>query len=205
MVIGAEKIARADGSVRRSRRHTSEAFGRSPRRARPCGPSQRRWLGLRRRPLGNAMPIPLIVDTDLSTDVDDAGALCVAHALADRGEATLLAILHNSGLAAGVGAISAINHYYRRDDFVDPLVAEFPGPVTNSSQVPSALRVYREALKAADDHSVSLVSMGFLTNLLALLRSPPDATSPLSGLELVQRKVRKLTVMGGRFPSIPEG
>ena len=164
------------------------------------------------------------MDTDLSTDVDDAGALCVAHALADRGEATLLAILHNSGLAAGVGAISAINHYYRRDDvpigaytgvigvgdvgphnFVDPLVAEFPGPVTNSSQVPSALRVYREALKAADDHSVSLVSMGFLTNLLALLRSPPDATSPLSGLELVQRKVRKLTVMGGRFPSIPEG
>ena len=122
------------------------------------------------------MPIPLIVDTDLSTDVDDAGALCVAHALADRGEATLLAILHNSGLAAGVGAISAINHYYRRDDvpigaytgvigvgdvgphnFVDPLVAEFPGPVTNSSQVPSALRAVSYTHLRAHETKANLV------------------------------------------------
>ena len=34
-------------------------------------------------------PVPLIVDTDLSIDVDDVGALCAAHALADVGEVRL--------------------------------------------------------------------------------------------------------------------
>ena len=32
-------------------------------------------------------PVPLIFDTDMSIDVDDVGALCVAHALADAGDA----------------------------------------------------------------------------------------------------------------------
>ena len=32
-------------------------------------------------------PVPLIIDTDMSFDVDDVGAVCVAHALADRGAA----------------------------------------------------------------------------------------------------------------------
>ena len=63
-----------------------------------------------------ASPPPLIIDTDMSTDVDDVAAVCIANALADRGEATLLAVVHNTGLYEGVGAISVINHYYGRDD-----------------------------------------------------------------------------------------
>ena len=35
-----------------------------------------------------------------------------------------------------------------------------------------------------------IASIGFATNLLALLRSPPDATSPLDGQALVRAKVR---------------
>lgn len=41
--------------------------------------------------------VPLIIDTDMSFDVDDVGALCVAHALMDNGEADLLAVMANSG------------------------------------------------------------------------------------------------------------
>ena len=61
-------------------------------------------------------PVPLIFDTDMSIDVDDVGALCVAHALADAGEAELVAVVHNTGLPQGVGGVSVLNHYYGRDD-----------------------------------------------------------------------------------------
>ena len=59
-----------------------------------------------------AMVVPLIIDTDMSIDVDDVGALCVAHALQDLGEAQILAVTHNTGLDQGVGAISVITNYY---------------------------------------------------------------------------------------------
>ena len=36
----------------------------------------------------------LIIDTDMSIDVDDVGMLCAAHALVDLGEARILAVLH---------------------------------------------------------------------------------------------------------------
>jgi hypothetical protein len=57
----------------------------------------------------------LIISTDLSIDVDDVGALAVAHALVDRGEARLLAIVHDTGLHEGPGAVAVINDWYRRD------------------------------------------------------------------------------------------
>ena len=48
------------------------------------------------------MPERIIVDTDMSVDVDDVGALCLAHALQDRNEAEILAVTHNTGLEQGV-------------------------------------------------------------------------------------------------------
>ena len=45
-------------------------------------------------------PVKLIIDTDIGgggcRDVDDVAAIGVGHALADRGEAELLAIVHNT-------------------------------------------------------------------------------------------------------------
>lgn len=62
--------------------------------------------------------------------------------------------------------------------------------------------LYRSTLVAAPKNaSITLVSIGFLTNLAALLNSPPDERSPLTGLELVTQKVAELVVMGGRYPS----
>ena len=49
-----------------------------------------------------------------------------------------------------------------------------------------------------------MVSVGFLTNLDALLRSGPDEDSPLDGVELVRRKVKQWVCMGGRFPASTE-
>ena len=58
---------------------------------------------------------PLIVDTDLSFDVDDVGALCIAHALHDLGEARLLAVITDTGYPAAAGAASVLSRYYAHD------------------------------------------------------------------------------------------
>ncbi|KAL1529017.1 hypothetical protein AB1Y20_010337 [Prymnesium parvum] len=176
--------------------------------------------------------VNVILDTDMSIDVDDVGALCVAHTLADLGELRLLAVVHNTASPRGVGAISVINRYFGRDDlpvgayrggvgaangtqspwgfdrapplppwqhgpYVDDLVANFPSRIRNSSQAPSATTVMRDALEAAPDRSVTLVSVGYTTNLLNLLQSPAGSSS-LSGPQLVERKVAQLVIMAGR-------
>jgi len=61
--------------------------------------------------------------------------------------------------------------------------------------------VLRKALAAQPDGSVVLVSIGFLTNIARLLESGPDAVSPLSGADLVRRKVRMYSLMAGDFSS----
>eukprot|EP01051_Picozoa_sp_SAG22_P012503 SAG22_NODE_1306_length_4792_cov_369.145962_5_plen_306_part_00 len=168
-------------------------------------------------------PVPLIIDTDMSTDCDDVGALCLANALMTRGEADLIAVVHNTGLDTGVGAISAINQWYGRPhipigaykggydkdvrgSYVDDLVRRFPsGGITNASEAPAALAVYRAALAKAADRSVWISSIGFTTNLQALLASGPDEASPLNGTALVAAKVAGLAWMGGRYPDSNPG
>ena len=48
--------------------------------------------------------------------------------------------------------------------------------------------VYRKALAAAPASSVWISSIGFTTNIEALLKSSPDKISPLNGTELVAAK-----------------
>lgn len=59
--------------------------------------------------------------------------------------------------------------------------------------------MYRRLLAAEADGSAVIVSVGFSGNLAALLASRPDAVSPLTGRELVARKVKCLSVMAGSF------
>ena len=166
--------------------------------------------------------VRLIIDTDMSTDCDDVGAVCIANELMTKGEADLIAVVHNTGLDTGVGAVSAINQYYGRPDipigaykgefdstvrgsYVDDLVKRFPSKVTNASMVPDALQVYRAALAGSPNSSVWISSIGFTTNLEALLKSGPDEASSLTGVQLVAAKVKALAWMGGRYPASSPG
>src|SRR5438046_2179973 len=54
-----------------------------------CGPLP--CLGATGPPRPAARPVKVIFDTDMDSDCDDVGALAVLHALADRGEAEILA------------------------------------------------------------------------------------------------------------------
>ena len=146
----------------------------------------------------------IILDTDMTFDVDDVGALAVLHALADDGQATILAVNYNEVHKNAAPAIDAINTFYGRSDipigvyrgpFADPdasryldHVAAFPHRLTYDL-APDALDVYRRVLMGQPDHSVTIVSVGFLNNLARLLRAEAD---------LVAGKVEKLVIMGGR-------
>lgn len=177
--------------------------------------------------LAKATPTKLIIDTDIGgggcNDVDDVIAVSIANALADNGEAELLAVVQNTAPVASAGAISVLNHYYGRDavaigaynistpgatleqehplPYVTTLVSEFSSPIKNSSQMPDAVDTYRRVLAAQPSRSVAISSIGILTNLAALLRSLPDKHSALDGKALVGEKVFLLAVMGGKFPA----
>ena len=66
----------------------------------------------------SSAPVPILFDTDMASDCDDAGALAVLHELADRGEATILATVVNRGDANGrsASAVDAINTFCGRGD-----------------------------------------------------------------------------------------
>ena len=48
---------------------------------------------------------------------------------------------------------------------------------------------------------MTVVTIGFLTNLNNLLKSEPDSISPLNGMDLVRKKVKLLVSMAGTYPS----
>jgi len=159
-------------------------------------------------------PVKVIFDTDFSTDCDDAGALAVLHALTDNGEAEILATGASTRLAKAPGAIDVINTYYGRPDlpigatkvgptfassYVDYLFDNFPHDTPLSASVMDAVATYRQALAAQPDDSVVFITVGYLTNIAELLKSPADAYSPLTGQQLVAAKVREWACMGGNF------
>ncbi|KAL1511374.1 hypothetical protein AB1Y20_006176 [Prymnesium parvum] len=167
-------------------------------------------------------PVKLILDTDMGggdcDDVDDVGTLCMLNALMDNGEVELLAVVINTMPQKIAGVVSVLQHFYGRDDvligaykggspwywqvsaYVGLLADHWPSPLKHTSQLPSALEVYRRTLASQPDHSVVISSVGMLTNLADLIRSQPDTHSPLSGLALFTSKVRLLAVMGGAYP-----
>jgi inosine-uridine nucleoside N-ribohydrolase len=176
---------------------------------------------------GVAAPPPppnIIFDTDMTGDVDDVGALAVLNKLADGGECHILACVTNDRdkAKAVAAAIDAINTYYGRphipigtyhgpgfgpigSPYTAALRDEFPHTVLPDDQEPDSIEIYRKALAAAPDQSVKIVSVGFLINLENLLKSQPDAASPLSGVDLVKKMVKELVVMGGQYPSSGAG
>ena len=152
----------------------------------------------------NADMVNLILETDMTLDVDDVGALAVAHALADRNEAKLLGVSYNETHSDGVKGIAAVNGWYGRFNLP---VTRFKGALENpdksrylgylakmvNERIPAltdnVLGFYEDILSSERDQSVTIVSLGFLNNLADLLRAHPN---------LIQRKVNRLVAMGGR-------
>jgi inosine-uridine nucleoside N-ribohydrolase len=167
---------------------------------------------------GTDQPVPIILDTDFSPDVDDVGALAILHAFADQGEADILGVVISSGDSCAPRAVATVNHYYGRPNipigitwnptvttdspYTRALALNFPNDLQEeiTSVAPNAVKVYRKLLAAQPDRSVTIVSIGFLNNMRDLLDSAPDDISELSGLELAKTKVARVVMMGGHYP-----
>lgn len=166
-------------------------------------------------------PVSLIFDTDLGPDYDDVGALALLHALADSGQVKLLATVSSNRDERVVPCIEVINTYFGRPDipvgapkgeggvsltawhrvkWTDVLPAKYPHRTARTSDAPDAVKVYRQILGKQPDKSVVICTVGFFTNLKELLLSGVDEYSPLTGKELVTRKVKRLVSMAGSFP-----
>ncbi len=163
--------------------------------------------------------VSVILDTDIGPDYDDVGAMAVLHALADRGEAKPLAVISSNKNELTVPVIDALNTYFGRPElptgapkgtapdlgapqkWPEMLVGKYPHKISKTSDAPDAVETYRKILVKQPDQSVTIVTVGFLTNLANLLNSPPDQISPLSGEILVRRKVKQLVSMAGTFPT----
>jgi len=165
-----------------------------------------------------AIPVKIIFDTDLGPDYDDVGALAFLHAMADSGRAEILATVASNKQELVAPSIEVINTYFGRpgiplgapkttgasmestQHWADSIVANYPHKVKSTGEVADAVEVYRKALAGQPDQSVTIVTVGFLTNLNNLLKSQPDKFSPLNGADLVKKKVLKLVSMAGKFP-----
>jgi len=61
-------------------------------------------------------PVPILFDSDMNTDCDDVAALAILHALADLGEARILATGASSKNEESALCIDALNTWYGRPE-----------------------------------------------------------------------------------------
>ena len=176
-----------------------------------------------------AEPVRLVFDTDLGNDVDDSMALAVIHALQNRGECELLAITTTKDNPFVAPMIDLLNIFYGRPDI--PIAVVKNGMTTedgnynrqvlelkdddgklryprtrlpeNSGKLPDAVPFLRKLLANEPDGSVVMIQVGFFTNFARLIDTPADAISPLTGKELIAKKVKLLSLMAGAFNEPP--
>ena len=175
--------------------------------------------------LSMAEPVRIVFDTDLGNDVDDAMALALIHALKNRGECELLAITLTKDNPYAAPMTELLNIFYGRPDIPIAMVKNgvtrddgrynrqvlelkddagnprYPRTLQpeDSANLPDAVPFLRKLLAEAPDHSVVLVQVGFFTNFARLLDTPADPISPLTGKELIAKKVQYLSLMAGAF------
>jgi len=163
-------------------------------------------------------PVNIIFDTDMCPDYDDVGAITILHAFADSGKANILATIASTKYDGVAAVLDALNTYFKRPDlpigvpkgeavdkkdwqhWTDSLTANYPHSINNNDEAEDAVVLYRKLLAQQPDNSVTIVTVGFLTNIKNLLQSKPDKYSKLTGKELVNKKVKKLVSMAGKFP-----
>lgn len=164
------------------------------------------------------MPVNIIFDSDMDGDCDDVAALALLHVLADRGEAKILATVASSRSEYTPQCIDAINTWYGRGDlpigapqkigiaraskYTRAVAERLPHTLKHGTDPENAVEVYRRVLMAEPDHSVTIATVGFHTNLASLLKLPAAGDKP-SGVDLVRQKVKQWVCMGGNFIGKP--
>jgi purine nucleosidase len=160
--------------------------------------------------------IKIILDTDIDSDVDDVGAMAMLHTLADNKVVYILGVIVTSDDKYAPTCADAINCYFKRPDiplgvqqgiplkefskYTRQISGEFKHNLKSYEDAENATTLYRRLLASQPDTSVTIITIGHLTNLSLLLNSEPDKYSSLNGVDLVRKKVKLWSCMGGLFP-----
>lgn len=174
--------------------------------------------GCSEQDLSRNEPVSIILDTDMGSDCDDAGALALLHRYADMGKVEITGCVYSSGkVPYGAGIVEAINIYYGRPDIpigayygdevgdpVDKMTAgklvrdtvAFGNRIIHNTDTEEQTRLNRKLLATAEDGSITYITIGHTKGLYQLLVSEPDDISPLGGMELVSKKVSRWIALG---------
>ena len=175
--------------------------------------------------------ISVIFETDMGNDVDDALALDLLFKYADMGLINLLGVSTNKESSYSIEFLDVMKTWYGYPDLLTGKITKgidcendatnyakatcqyqengkspFKRTHSDYGKIPESPRFYREILSKQPDQSVVIVSVGFSTNIARLLDTPPDKFSPLTGKELVYKKVKLLSMMAGQVlnPEVQE-
>lgn len=176
----------------------------------------------------NGVPL-VILDTDIGSSTDDLIAMEMLYNYMDEGRCKLLGVVVDRMGEDYAALADVMNTYFghgsipigvERGGIINPTVfidyrelykhttekgeLMFKRTISDYSQLPNGWELYRRLLAAQPDHSVSICSTGLVSSLVQLLASEPDDISPLSGVELVSKKVKCLYLMAGVFTTSEE-
>lgn len=168
--------------------------------------------------------LPVIFETDMGNDIDDALALDMLYKYMDQGKIDLLAINSNKNNEYSIQYIDLLNTWYGYHDVSIGKVVNgadsendsrnyaqatveyeinskpaFERSIEDYNSIPEASKLYRQILSQQSDSSVVIISVGFSTNLAKLLETEPDEFSNLNGRDLVAKKIKLLSIMAGSF------
>lgn len=159
-------------------------------------------------------PANLIFDTDMGNDIDDTLALAMIHSFVSLNEARLLAVTSTKDNPLSAPAVDVIDTFYGRPQIPIgavrggktpedspilsvPLNAKtlsgtplYPRRLKKGTDAAEAVELLRRVLREQPDGSVTLVQVGFSTNLARLLESDEA---------LVRAKVKLMVAMAGNF------
>jgi len=175
-------------------------------------------------PIDAKRPVKLIFDTDMGNDVDDVLCQVLINKYVEQGSVECLMMALNKTGDAPAAFVDVVNTFYQHPNIPVGVMRNGPQEADSSSfayivanmkdqygnlqytrairdydDLPDAVTLYRKTLAAQPDGSVVIASVGFSTNLARLMDTAPDDYSPLSGMELIAKKVKCLAVMAGNF------
>ncbi|MBQ9660836.1 MAG: nucleoside hydrolase [Bacteroidales bacterium] len=168
--------------------------------------------------------IRVILDCDMGSSTDDLFALMMLYRYMDMKRCNLIGVIVDRMGKANADIVDVLNNFYGYPDIPIGLetqgienphvfityhnlpyarsregVPMFKRSVGDNGTYMESYKLYRKLLAGQPDKSVTIASIGFVTSLARLLESGPDEYSPLTGVELVRRKVKEIFAMGGVF------
>ena len=153
-------------------------------------------------------PMKMILDSDFGSSTDDLFALMMLHHYMDDGLVELKGVVVDREGEKNAAIVDVFNTYYGHPDI--PIGLERNGVknprcfipyngicdlkdaqgkplfkrTQDTSHCPDGYKLYRKLLSQAEDKSIVVVAIGFVTSLAQLFESGADEYSPLAGTDL---------------------